>query len=152
MTYPAVDDLPEEATSTLLGVCGQLSQSRHAGLARWAASVSDALLVQLVSVATGARVDVADIEPCQPLARLDGAELEALHAVLLAGADASDDESVVEWCNRMGRLIVAEFYRRANLQAAIDAKAAAIEAAEQRLACQARPAPDLRGIPPSSGV
>ena len=152
MTYPAVDDLPEEATSTLLGVCGQLSQSRHAGLARWAASVSDALLVQLVSVMTGARVDVADIEPCQPLARLDGAELKGLHAVLLAGADASDDESVVEWCNRMGRLIVAEFYRRAYLQAAIDAKAAAIEAAEQRLACQARPAPDLRGIPPFSGV
>ena len=152
MTYPAVDDLPEEATSTLLAVCGQLSQSRHAGLARWAASVSDALLVQLVSVMTGARVDVADIEPCQPLARLDGAELKGLHAVLLAGADASDDESVVEWCNRMGRLIVAEFYRRAYLQAAIDAKAAAIEAAEQRLACQARPAPDLRGIPPFSGV
>jgi hypothetical protein len=152
MTYPAVDDLPEEATSTLLGVCGQLSQSRHAGLARWAASVSDALLVQLVSVTTGARVDVTDIEPCQPLARLDGAELEGLHAVLLAGADASDDESVVEWCNRMGRLIVAEFYRRAYLRAAIDAKAAAIEAAEQRLAGQALPAPDLRGIPPSSGV
>ena len=152
MTYPAVDDLPEEATSTLLGVCGQLSQSRHAGLARWAASVSDALLVQLVSVTTGARVDVTDIEPCQPLARLDGAELEGLHTVLLAGADASDDESVVEWCNRMGRLIVAEFYRRAYLQAAIDAKAAAIEAAEQRLAGQALPAPDLRGIPPSSGV
>jgi hypothetical protein len=152
MTYPAVDDLPEEATSTLLGVCGQLSQSRHAGLARWAASVSDALLVQLVSVTTGARVDVADIEPCQPLARLAGAELEGLHAVLLAGADASDDESVVEWCNRMGRLIVAEFYRRAYLRAAIDAKAAAIEAAEQRLACQALPAPDLRGIPPFSGV
>jgi hypothetical protein len=139
MTYPAVDDLPEEATSTLLGVCGQLSQS-----------VSDALLVQLVSVTTGARVDVTDIEPRQPLARLDGAELEGLHAVLRAGADASDDDSVVEWCNRMGRLIVAEFYRREYWQAAIDAKAAAIEAAEQRLACQARPAPDLRGIPPWS--
>jgi hypothetical protein len=150
MTYPAVDDLPEEATSTLLGVCGQLSQSRHAGLARWAASVSDALLVRLVSVTTGARVDGADNEPRQPLARLDGAELEGLQAVLLAGADASDDESVVEWCTRMGRLIVAEFYRRAYLQAAIDAKAAAIEAAEQRLACQTRPAPDLRGTPPWS--
>ena len=152
MTYPAVDDLPEEATSTLLAVCGQLSQSRHAGLARWAASVSDALLVQLVSVMTGARVDVADIDPCQPLARLDGAELEGLHTVLLAGADASDDESVVEWCNRMGRLIVAEFYRRAYLQAAIDAKAAAIEAAEQRLACQARPTPGPGRVPPFSGV
>jgi hypothetical protein len=150
MTYPAIDDLPEEATSTLLGVCGQLSQSRHAGLARWAASVSDALLLQLVSVMTGARVDVTDIEPCQPLARLDGAELEGLRAVLLAGADASDDESVVEWCNRMGLLIVAESYRREYLQATIDPEAAAIEAAEQRLACQARPAPDLRGIPPGS--
>jgi hypothetical protein len=34
MTYPTVDDLPEAATSTLLGVCAQLSQSRHPGLAR----------------------------------------------------------------------------------------------------------------------
>ena len=101
MTHPRVDDLPEEATSTLLGICEQLSLSRHAGLARWAASVSDALLLQLVSVTTGARVDVTDIEPCQPLARLDGAELEGLRAVLLAGADASDDESVVEWCTRV---------------------------------------------------
>ena len=30
MTHPPVDDLPEEATSTLLDVCWQLSQSRHA--------------------------------------------------------------------------------------------------------------------------
>jgi hypothetical protein len=92
MTYPAVDDLPEEAASTLLDVCGQLSQSRHAGLARWAASVSDALLVRLVTVTIGAPVDVTDIEPCRPLAELDGAELDGLHSVLLAGADASDDE------------------------------------------------------------
>jgi hypothetical protein len=77
MTYPAVDDLPEEAASTLLDVCGQLSQSRHAGLARWAASVSDALLVRLVTVTIGAPVDVTDIEPCRPLAELDGAELES---------------------------------------------------------------------------
>jgi hypothetical protein len=152
MTYPAVDDLPEEATSTLLGVCGQLSQSRHAGLARWAASVSDALLVQLVSVTTGARVDVTDIEPCQPLARLDGAELEGLHGVLLAGADASDDESVVEWCTRMVHLLVAEFYRRACEQAAIDAKVAVIEAEERRLACEARTSPGLGRVPPFSGV
>jgi hypothetical protein len=152
MTYPAVDDLPEEAASMLLDVCGQLSQSRHTGLARWAASVSDALLVRLVSVTTGARVDVTGIEPCRPLAQLDGAELEGLHSVLLAGADASDDESVVEWCTRMGRLIVAEFYRREYEQAVIDAKAAVIEVQEQWLACQARPAPDLRGIPPWSEV
>ena len=69
MTYPAVDDLPAEAASTLLDVCGQLSQSRHASLARWAASVSDALLVRLVTVTIGAPVDVTDIEPCRPLAR-----------------------------------------------------------------------------------
>src|ERR1700761_664540 len=113
MTHPDVDDLPEGATSTLLSVFEQLSQSRHAGLARWAASVSDALLVRLVTVIAGERVDVTDIEPCGPLAQLDGAELEGLHSVMLAGADASDDESVVEWCTRMCGLIVAEFYRRA---------------------------------------
>jgi hypothetical protein len=141
MTYPAVDDLPEEAASTLLDVCGQLSQSRHAGLARWAASVSDALLVRLVTVTIGAPVDVTDIEPCRPLAELDGTELDGLHSVLLAGADASDDEAVALWCTRMGQLIVAEFYRREYLQAVIDAKAAAIEAEEQRLECEAPPAP-----------
>ena len=152
MTYPAVDDLPEEAASTLLDVCGQLSQSRHAGLARWAASVSDALLVRLVTVTIGAPVHVTDIEPCRPLAELDGAELDGLHSVLLAGADASDDEAVAVWCTRMGQLIVAEFYRREYLQAVIDAKAAAIEAEEQRLECEAPPAPDLRGIPSWSEV
>ena len=68
MTYPTVDDLPEEATSTLLGVCGQLSQSRHPGLARWAASVSDALLVRLVTVTTGVHVDGTTTEPGPPLA------------------------------------------------------------------------------------
>jgi hypothetical protein len=151
MTHPAVDDLPEEATSTLLGVCEQLSLSRHTGLARWAASVSDALLVRLASVTSGARVDVIDFEPCGPLAWLDAAELKGLHSVVLAGAEASDDESVVAWWVRMGRLIVADFYRRAYEQAAIDAKAAVIEAEEWRLACEARPATDFRGVPPWSG-
>jgi hypothetical protein len=138
MTHPRVDDLPEEATSMLLDVCWQLSRSRHMGLARWAASVSDALLIQLVSVTTGAGVDVADIEPCRPLSTLNAAELDALHSVLLAGADASDDKAVAEWCARMGQLIVAEFYRREYLQAAIDAKVAVIEAEEHRLARVAR--------------
>ena len=148
MTHPPVDDLPEEAAATLLGVCGQLSQSRQAGLARWAASVSDALLARLVTVTTGARVDFTDTEPGRPLAQLDAAELEWLQSVLLAGADASDDEAVIEWCTRMGQLIVAEFYRREYERAVINAMAAAIEAEEQWLARQARPAPDLRGIPP----
>ena len=35
----------------------------------------------------------------------------------------------------MSRLIVAEVYRREYIQVAIDAKAAAIEAEERRLAC-----------------
>jgi hypothetical protein len=96
MTHPAVDDLPEEATATLLGVCEQLSLSRHAGLARWATSVSDALLVRLASVTSGERVHVIDFEPCGPLAQLNAAELEGLHSVVLAGAEALDDEAVVE--------------------------------------------------------
>ncbi len=128
MTYPTVDDLPEEATSTLLGVCSQLSQSRHRGLARWAASVSDALLVRLVSVTTGVHVGGTTTEPCQPLAKLDAAELEGLYAVLLAGSEASDDESIVRWCTRMSRLIVAEVYRREYILVAIDATVAAIDA------------------------
>ncbi len=132
MPYPTVDDLPEEATSTLLGVCSQLSQSRHRGLARWAASVSDALLVRLVTVTTGVHIDGSTTEPCQPLAKLDAAELEGLYSVLLAGAEASDDESVARWCTRMSRLIVAEFYLREYERAVINAKAAAIE---ERRAC-----------------
>jgi len=133
MTYPPVDNLPEQAAAMLLGVCGQLSQSRQAALARWAASVSDALLPRLVSVTTGVAVDFADIEPCPPLAQLNVAELTGLHSVLRAGADASDDEAVIEWCTRMDRLIVAEFYRRLYGQVVTDAPAAAIEAEEQRL-------------------
>jgi hypothetical protein len=152
MTYPAVDDLPEEATTTLLDVCTQLSRSRHAGLARWAAAVTDALLVQLVTVTTGATVDVSDIEPPRPLALLDAAELNALHSLLRAGAEASDDESVVEWCTRTLRLIVADVYRREYEQAAIDAKAAVIIAEERRRDCGVRQAPDHRGVPSWSQV
>jgi hypothetical protein len=136
MTYPTVDDLPEAATSTLLGVCAQLSQSRHPGLARWAASVSDALLVRLVSVTTGVCID-GTTEPRPRLANLDGAELEGLYSVLLAGAEASDDEAVARWCTRASRLIVAEGCRRELIQVAIDAKVAAIEAEERRRACEA---------------
>jgi hypothetical protein len=144
MTYPTVDDLPEVATSTLLGVFTQLTESRHPGLARWAASVSDALLARLVSVATGVLVDDTTPEPRQPLAKLDAAELEGLYSLLFAGAEASDDEAVARWCTRTSQLIVAEVYRRELIQAAIDAKAAAIEAEERRLASQSRLAPDLR--------
>ena len=139
MSHPSVDDLPEEATSTLLGVCSQLSQSRHPGLARWAASVSDALLVRLVTVTTGVHVGGTTTEPCPPLAKLDGAELDGLYSLLFAGAEASDDESVVRWCTRMSWLIVAEIYRREYIQMAIDAKVAGIEAEERRLARLMRP-------------
>ena len=133
MTYPPVDHLPDQAAATLLSVCRQLSQSRQAALAGWAASVSDALLLRLLSVTTGVAVDFADIEPCSPLAQLNAAELKGLHSVVRAGADASDDEAVIEWCTRMSRLIVAEIYRRAYKQSVIGAKAAVIEAEEQRL-------------------
>jgi hypothetical protein len=151
MSYPTVDDLPEEATSMLLGVCSQLSQSRHPGLARWAASVSDALLVRLVTVTTGVHVDGTPTEPGQSLAKLDAAELEGLYAVLLAGAEASDDEFVAGWCTRMSRLIVAEVCRRELLQVALD-NAADIEAEERRRACAARPVPALRTVSWSSAV
>lgn len=148
MTYPAVNDLPEEATTTLLDVCTQLSRSRHEGLSRWAAAVTDALLVQLVTVTTGATVDVTDIEPPRPLALLDAAELETLHSLLRAGAEASDDESVVEWCIRTGRLIVADLDRREYEQAAIDTKATAIIAEERRRECGAWQAADFHSVPP----
>lgn len=137
MTYPAVDDLPEAATSTLLGVCAQLSRSRHPGLAQWAAAVSDALMVRLVSVTTGVHVDGTSNQP-RRLKTLTSAELEGLHSLLRAGAEASDDESVARWCTRMNGLILADFCRRELEQAAIDAKVAAIVAEERRLACLAR--------------
>jgi hypothetical protein len=151
MSFPTVDDLPEAATSTLLGVCAQLSRSRHPGLARWASSVSDALLVRLVAVATGVHVDGATSVP-RPLKTLAAAELDGLHAVLLAGAEASDDASVVRWCTRMDGLIIADLYRRELEQAAIDGKVAAIVAEERRLACLMRLAADLRVAPPRSAV
>ena len=136
MTHPPVDDLPVQAAATLLGVFGQLSQSRQQGLARWAASVSNALFARLVLVTTGVSVE-ADAEPCPRLSRLDDSELERLHSVLAAGADASGDEAVVDWCTHMGRLIIADFYRRLHEQAVIDARAAAIDAEEQRIAREA---------------
>jgi hypothetical protein len=137
MTYPAVDDLPEAATSTLLGICAQLSRSRHRGLARWATSVTDALLARLISVTTGVHVDNTT-ERC-PLKTLDSAELEGLHALLRAGAEASEDEQVVRWCTRMDGLVIADLCRRELEQMAFDAKAAAIVAEERRLACLTRP-------------
>ena len=146
MTYPAVGDLPEDATSTLLGVCAQLSRSRHSGLARWASSVSDALLVRLVSVTTGVDVGGTSSERC-PLKTLDDAELEGLHALLLAGAEASDDDAVVQWCTQMNGLILADLCRRELNQLAIDAKAAAIVAEERRLGCLTHPTPDLHIVP-----
>jgi hypothetical protein len=151
VTYPTVDDLPEEATSTLLGVCSQLSQSRHRGLARWAASVSAALLVRLVTVTTGVRIDGTTTEPGQ-LAKLDAAELEGLYSVLLAGAEASDDESVARWCTRMSRLIVAEVCRREYIQVEIDAKVASIEAEERRLAARRGQRPSFAPSLPASAV
>jgi hypothetical protein len=141
MTYPAVGELPEDATSTLLGVCAQLSRSRHPGLARWASTVSDALLVRLVSVTTGVDVGGTGSSERCPLTALDDAELEGLHALLLAGSEASDDEAVVQWCTRMNGLIVADFCRRELIQLAIDAKAAAIVAEERRLGCLSLPLP-----------
>ena len=151
MTFPTVDDLSEAATSTLLGVCAQLSRSRHPGLARWAASVSDALLVRLVAVATGVHVGGATSEP-RPLKTLAAAELDGLHALLLAGAEAGDDESVIAWCTRMDGLIIADLCRRELEQAAVDAKVAAIVAEERRLACLARLAPSFRVASPQSTV
>jgi len=84
--------LPEEATSTLLGVCAPAIPVATPGAWRGGAlSVSNALLVRLVSVTTGPfHVDGTTTEPCQPLAKLDAAELEGLYALLLAGTEASD--------------------------------------------------------------
>lgn len=151
MTHPAVDHLPEEATSTLLRICERLSRSRHAGLAQWATSTSDALLIRLMSVTSGEPVQVVDFRACGPLAQLEAAELEDLRVAVLAGAADSDDESVVEWCTRMDRLIDAELWRRRYEQSVIDAKAAVMEAEERRLACQTRPVRACRGVSTRSG-
>jgi len=152
MTHPAVDHLPEEATATLLRICERLSRSRHPGLAQWATSASDALLIRLASVSSGARIDVVDFVACGPLAHLEAAELEEMRMVVRAGASESDDESVVEWCTRMDRLIAADFWRREYEQAVIDAKASVMEAEERNLACQARPVRACRSAPPRSGA
>lgn len=132
--FPSVDELSEEATSTLLGVFAQLSRSRHEGLAQWSTAVSEALLVRLVTVSTGVDVDGAAAEP-RALSTLDLAELDGLRALMDAGAQAGDDPSVIDWCARMAGLIRADLFRRELDQAAIDAKAAAIIAEERKLAC-----------------
>ena len=71
------------------------------------------------------------------LAERNTAELIELRQALAAGARTGDDE-FVDWCTRTDKLIVAELYLRAYLQAAIDTKAAVIIDEERRLACGAR--------------
>ena len=71
------------------------------------------------------------------LADLNATELTELRQAVAAGARTADD-AFVEWCTRTGGQIVAELYLRAYTQAVIDAKAAAINGEERRLACAAR--------------
>jgi hypothetical protein len=73
----------------------------------------------------------------EQLAKLNTAELLDLRQVVTAGTRAGD-EAFVDWCTRAGGQIVAELYLRAYTQAVIDAKAAAINGEERRLACAAR--------------
>ncbi len=75
--------------------------------------------------------------PSEQLAELNTAELLDLRQVVTAGTRGGD-EAFVDWCTRTGGQIVAELYLRAYTQAAIDAKAAAINGEERRLACAAR--------------
>jgi hypothetical protein len=71
------------------------------------------------------------------LADRNTAELIELRQAVAAGARTGDDD-FVEWCTQTDKLIVAEIYRRAYVQAAIDAQAAVIIDEERRLACGAR--------------
>ncbi len=68
------------------------------------------------------------------LARLSTLEIAQLRQVLTAGARAGGDHDFVDWCTRMGRLVIAELYLRTYTQAAIDAKAAVIVDEERRIA------------------
>jgi hypothetical protein len=71
------------------------------------------------------------------LTDLSTTELTELRRAVSAAAGTGDDE-FVDRCARTGKLIVAELYLRACVQAAIDAKAAVIIDEERRLACGAR--------------
>jgi len=71
------------------------------------------------------------------LADRNTTELIELRQAVAAGA-RTGDEDFVDWCIRTDKLIVAELYQRAYVQAAIDAKAAVIIDEERRLACGAR--------------
>jgi hypothetical protein len=71
------------------------------------------------------------------LADRNTTELIELRQAVAAGARTGDDD-FVDWCTRTDKLIVAELYLRAYVQAAIDAKAAVIIDEERRLACGAR--------------
>ena len=79
----------------------------------------------------------ADCITSEQLAELNTAELLDLRQVVTAGSRTGDD-AFVDWCTRTSGQIVAELYLRAYTQAAIDAKAAAINGEERRLACAAR--------------
>ncbi len=86
---------------------------------------------------TRALLGSASSIPSAELADRDTTELIELRKAVAAGARTGDDV-VVDWCTRADKLIVAEFFRRAYVQAAIDAKAAVIIDEERRLACGAQ--------------
>jgi hypothetical protein len=75
--------------------------------------------------------------PSAELADLNTTELVELRQAVAAKASNGDDD-FADWRIRTDKLIVAELYRRAYAQCAIDAKAAVIIDEERRLACAAR--------------
>ncbi len=147
--HPGVEGLSEQAAAALLDVFQHLALLRSPGLARWAAAVSDALLARLLWLSTGVRAEFADTEPV-PLSALDAAELVGLHEIVAAAGEA--DQAIREWCTEMGRNITAALEDLQYDQALVNAKVGCIEAEELRIAREARPAPDLRGLPEWSQV
>lgn len=142
--FTCVDGLSEQAAAALLDVFQHLAVLRSPGLARWAASVDDALLARLLRLSTGVRAEFADTEPV-PLSALDAAELVGLHEIVAAAGEA--DPAIREWCTEMGRNITAQLEDLQYDQALVNARSAAIEAEELRRERESRPATDLGGLP-----
>jgi hypothetical protein len=135
-TCPDPDGLDDQARLALALLAQQLADATaSAGISLWAASVEDIVLGYTA-------------EPAVPLDALSTPELCGVHPILVAAAAACEDMPYRGWLIELGRMVTYVLTVRETEQMLIDAKAAAIDAEEQRRDRENKPPPDLRGIPP----
>lgn len=133
-TCPSPDGLDETACLALAVIFGRVCDATSSpAVQMWAHSCEDRLL--------------GYDEPSLPLDALADAELCAVHSLLVVAMSACDDKRYRQWVVDLGRMITHVLQVREAEQTLIDAKAAAMDAEEQRIAREGRPPENLAGLP-----